>query len=187
MSTSVWVGSTEFTQRKVFNVRFKQKLNQVGTFSFTAIKDALTSAEKNKLVPGMIIRISVGGNIRFEGYITNVTKDKSRRLWEVEGESLAGILATRTTRQPVLLRGGLDGRVGLETISASQIVQQAVFRFGGFATTGQTGWTISAPDYTSSASTWFYKYEAVPVLNHILNAARLAGWDWRVYVDDGSA
>ena len=95
MSTSVWVGSTEFTQRKVFNVRFKQKLNQVGTFSFTAIKDALTSAEKNKLVPGMIIRISVGGNIRFEGYITNVTKDKSRRLWEVEGESLAGSLPLR--------------------------------------------------------------------------------------------
>jgi len=179
MVDSVWVGSTELRGAKAYNIYFKQKLNQVGRFEFYAVKNALSTAERALLVPGAIVRISVAGTIRFEGYISIITEDKSGKIYEIEGYSLAGILNTRTTRTPVALRGGVDG----DLITGKQIVQQAVFRFGGFATTGNTGWSITGGD---GVDTYFYKFESKSILDHVVGAAKSSGYDWRVYIDEGA-
>jgi hypothetical protein len=176
MGASVWIGETEYTAPKAFHIYFKQKLNQVGIFSFNSFEPALSDSDKALLVPGRIVRISVSTTIRFEGYINNITKDKSKWLWKVEGYSLAGILDTRFTRTPVVLRGGVDNRF----VTASQIVQQAVFRFGGFTETGTTGWKIDATD---GATMWMYKFENQTALDHVVNSAKISGYDWRVYLD----
>lgn len=179
-SASVWIGETEYTAPKVFNIYFKQKLNQVGRFEFSCSDFALSDSDKLILIPGKIVRIAVNNTIRFEGYIANITKDKAKHTWRIEGPSLAGIIDTRNTRTPVTLRGGVDN----EFITATQVVQQAVFRFGGFTDTGTTGWKIDTDG--DGFNTWLYKYEAQSVLDQVINAAKISGYDWRVYLDDGS-
>ena len=179
MTTSIWVGETEYDDSRIFNTYFKQKINQVGRFEFSMPSAPLTDTDKALIIPGKIVRIAVNGTVRFEGYITNIKKDKTKKVWTIEGQSLAGILDTRNTRTPVTLRAGVDN----DFITASRVVQQAVFRFGGFTETGTTGWTVDAEEGFKS---WMYKYEAQSVLDQIVNAAKISGYDWRVYLDDGA-
>jgi hypothetical protein len=177
---SVWIGETEYYGAKAYHIYFKQKLNQVGRFEYTCHHDALSETDKATIIPGKIVRISVYGTVRFEGYISNVTKDKAKHTWLVEGQSLAGILSTRNTRTPVTLRAGVDNSL----VTATQVVQQAIFRLGGFTSTGTTGWKVVTDG--DGFKSWLYKYEAQPVLDHVINAAKVSGYDWRVYLDDGS-
>ena len=179
MTATVWIGETEYTSPKALNIYFKQKLNQVGRFEYTVFSGILTDADKAAIVPGKIVRIAVNNTVRFEGYITNITKNKTERTWRVEGQSLAGILDTRNTRTPVTLRAGVDN----DFVTASRVVQQAVFRFGGFTETGTTGWKVDAEEGFKS---WMYKYEAQSVLDQVVNAAKISGYDWRVSLDDGA-
>ena len=176
MTCSVFIGETEFHDQ-IYGTRFKQKLNQVGTFQFIAITDMLTDTEYDLLSENYIVRIYVDGINRFEGYITKVTESNDKCSLEVEGLSLAGIFTTRATRTPVILRGGVDSKM----VTASQVVQQAVFRFGGFADDGSTGFRIDADD---GSTMFFYKFESQSILNHIVNAAKISGYDWRVYIGD---
>lgn len=174
---SVFIGTTEYTSSNIYDVYFKTKLNQVGRFSFNVISGTLGDTGKSLFVEGAILQIAVYGTVRFEGFITNIEKKRAGGIWLVEGQSLGGILGTRSIRTPVVLRAGVNN----DTITASQVVQQAVFRFGGFATTGITGWTVSATQGNGFES-WLYKYESQPIINTVINAAKMSGYDWRVYL-----
>lgn len=179
MGTSIYIGTTEFDGSKVYNIYFKKKLNQIGIFEFDVIEDALSATDLTLLTVNTIIQIVVEGTIRFEGFIKKITEDKGNLSWHIEGESLEGILGTRTTRTPVTVRSG----VNQTTITGKGLVQQLVFRFGGFATTGDTGWSIIGGN---GIDTWFYKLESRAIVDHISNIAKLSGYDWRVYLDTGA-
>jgi hypothetical protein len=166
-------GTAYYEGNKIFNLYFKIKKNQVGICSFNG--KTLDSTDLTNLSERQIIIIKVFGTTRFEGYIKKVTKDKYTHIWSFEGESLAGILDTRVTNIPVIVRMQENGDLPY----TKELVHEAVLRFGGFTRTGTGGWQIVGG---LGVPLFFYKFEARSVVDHISNLARISGYDWRCYL-----
>jgi len=166
-------GTSYHEDNKIFNLYFKQKKNQVGIFSFDAY--SLDETDLENIKERQIVVIMVFGTIRMYGYIEKVTKDKFTHTWHVEGKSLAGILDTKVTDVPVVIRLSPDGDLPY----TKELVHEAMFRFGGFKKTGDTGWRIVGGD---GVPVNFYKFEARTVLDHISNIAKISGYDWECYL-----
>lgn len=174
VSGTVYVNGEAYHEGEhIFNLYFKQKKNQVGMFSFQA--HSLSATDLANLAERQIIIIQVFNTTRFEGYIKKITKDKQTHIWTIEGESLAGILDTKVTNLPVVVRQGYNGDLPY----TKELVHEAMFRFGRFAWYGTRGWRIVGD---IGVPLFFYKFEARSVLDHIANLARISGYDWRCYI-----
>ena len=172
--TALYINGTVYYEgNKIQNLYFKQKKNQVGRFEFDAY--SLDSDDLTNITERQIVLIQVWGTTRFYGFISKVTKDKFTRIWHVEGQSLAGILDTKVTDIPVVVRMGTDGDLPY----TKELIHEAMFRFGGFTRTGTGGWQIIGGLGTPL---FFYKFEARTVLDHISNLAKISGYDWRCYL-----
>lgn len=166
---SVVVGTTTYSTDKIFNLYFKYKLNQLGRFEFDAIE--LTDADQALLIKGAELSIYVNDTKRFDGYIEKVVYDEKRYRWHFDGLSMGGLLTKRSTRTPVTVRAG----VNYTSLTAKQLVQQCLFRFGGFAT---TDWSLVGGE---GEDLFMYKLESRTILDHICNLAKVSGYDWRIY------
>lgn len=166
-------GTTYASGNKIFNLHFKKKKNQVGIFSFNAY--GLSSTDINNFKERQILIIMVNGTIRLEGYIDRVTHDKQTEIWTIEGKSLEGILDTKVTDLPVVVRQGYNGDLPY----TKELVCEAMFRFGRFSWYGFGGWRIVGD---IGVPLFFYKFESRTVLDHIANLARISGYDWRCYL-----
>lgn len=170
----IYINGTLYKQgNKIFNLYFKQKKNQVGAFSFNAY--GLSSTDITNFNERQMILIQVNGTTRFEGYIVKRTQDKQTKIWTIEGRSLAGILDTKVTNVPVVVRQGYNGDLPY----TKELVHEAMFRFGGFAWYGTGGWRIVGD---IGVPLFFYKFESRTVLDHIANLAKISGYDWRCYL-----
>lgn len=158
---------------KIFNLYLKQKKNQVGRFDFDAYN--LDATDQSNLSERQIVLIEVWGTTRMYGFITKVSYDKFTRMWHIEGQSLAGILDTKATDIPIVVRMGYDGDLPY----TKELIHEAMFRFGRFDRTGTGGWQIQGG---LGIPLFFYKFEARSVLDHISNLAKISGYDWRCYL-----
>lgn len=158
---------------KIMNLYFKQKKDQVGRFEFDAY--ALDSDDLENFVERQILFIDVWGTTRMYGFITKVSYDKFTHIYHIEGQSLAGILDTKTTNIPCILRLS-DAGVPPYT---KELVREIVFRFGGFKSTGTSGWTISGD---IGVPLFFYKMDVRTVLDHVSTLAKISGYNWRCYM-----
>jgi len=170
----VYANNTAYYEgNKIFNLTFKKKKNQVGTFSFKAY--ALDSTDLNNIKERNIVQILLNGKVMFEGYIRKVKYDRYNMMWDVEGESLEGILNTINTSNPVTLRMGYNG----DLMTTKELVREVMFRLAGIRPTGPNGWSITGDD---GVPLFFYRVEQRTVLDHIAALARLSNYTFRCYL-----
>lgn len=166
-------GTAYHENNKIFNLYFKKKKNQVGRFEFDAY--SLDATDLTNLKERQIVVIQVWGTTRMYGYITKVTKDKQTHIWHIEGQSLEGILDTKTTDIPIVVRMEYNGDLPY----TKELIHEAMFRFGRFSSTGTGGWQIIGG---LGVPLFFYKFESRTVLDHISNLSKISGYDWRCYL-----
>lgn len=173
-TATVYIGDSEYDENNIFNLSFKQKLNQVGRFQFEA--HGLTDDDLDILCEQAIITIKVEGVARFYGFINKVTTDKYKKTWHFEGPSLAGIFDTKVTRLPIILRRGSGGT----TINAKDVLAEVLFHYGAFYDIGSAGFKLVGGN---GSPLFFYKIETRSVLDQIVSLAKISGYDWQVYLD----
>jgi hypothetical protein len=171
---TVIANGTTYDGNKIVRLYYKSRLNQVGRFEFDGI--SFDATDVTNFAPNTIIIIYVNGVNRFEGYVQKIKFDKSKGYYHVEGQSLAGILSTKVTNVPVIIRMSNEDYTRTMT---KNILAHIIFSKCRFSSSGDRGFSVVGGD---GVFLFFYKIEQRTALDHLANLAKIAGYDWRVYL-----
>lgn len=180
--TLIFIGDQVYDEENVFNLYFKKKKNQIGRFEFDIHG---TYYDSDIIKERAYIRISVNDKGMFDGYITKIQEVQTRNIYHIEGESIEGILATKTTGIPVtLLQEGGKTEYGVyppitrdSKSYAHAFLSNILFRS---AKLEYTDWKLIGD---SGSHIFFYRCEPRAVIDHLNSLSKISGYDWECYLD----
>ena len=177
MTTDIFTiiaNGTTYDGNNISSLYYKSRLNQVGRFEFDGI--GFDATDVTNFAANTIIIIYVNGINRFEGYVQKIKLDKTKGYYHIEGQSLGGILTTKVTNTPIIIRHTNEDYTRTVT---KNILADIVFNRARFASSGDRGFSVTGGD---GIFVFFYKIEQRTVLDHLVNLAKISGYDWRVYL-----
>lgn len=170
---SVYIDGTQYTTNRIFNLYFKDKMNEVGRFEFDI--HSVTSDDLTRICVNAVLFIQVHDITRFYGFIKKIQYNKSRLTYHIEGESLGGILGTKRTQDPVVM----EMSSGMTKTYTKYVAAEIIFNQCGFATSGTSGWQITG---TNGCQHFAYYIENRSAIDHVIQLAKIANMDWKCYL-----